>query len=521
MVKQKYGESVSDYIRRFRDVKNRCFSLTIAEKDLADLAFSGLFAHLKEKLDGQEFLGINQVLQKALIQENYAKEVKQYSRFKDGKNRDKEKHTVNTVDCSDEDLASDEDTDICVAGWVHTSKTKPFVCTALKPAPTKRGEMKYTFDVSKCDKIFDTLLQGKQIRLTEGHVIPSAEELGRKAYCKWHHSFSHATNDCNVFRRQIQSAINDGRLTIKDGGKMKLDSDPFPVNVIVFANKKMLIRSHQTESAEGKNVVVHDSVPPRMIKPKNPEVGVWKVNKGKKPVLKPRPRPTFKQLLEKYTSQKNTNAFSQFGGAKRPRSPPGHSYGDQGYWHGESYVQQPYFAMGPMHWGYPPPVYPQFPSWGCDPWAPYPAVPVTHFQQGWNAPVAIGGEHLYNQRGREARASDAIVINGGDNNLSKRKRLTVPARSNSLKNNMASNSIKSGSQRMWVPIRPRDDAGASVAHEGGEVGPSSVVVSRAVATLDESRAAGPLKIGDVVIEKPELAVAAIEELKTRGVGSSS
>lgn len=288
MVKQKYGESVSDYIRRFRDVKNRCFSLTIAKKDLADLAFSGLLAHLKEKLDGQEFLGINQVLQKALIQENRAKEVKQYSRFKDGKNRDKEKHAVNTVDCSDEDLASDEDTDICVAEWVHTSKTKPFVCTALKPAPTKRGEMKYTFDVSKCDKIFDTLLQGKQIRLTEGHVIPSAEELGRKAYCKWHHSFSHATNDCNVFRRQIQSAINDGRLTIKDGGKMKLDSDPFPVNVIVFANKKMLIRSHQTESAEGKNVVVHDSVPPRMIKPKNPEVGVWKVNKGKKPVLKPR-----------------------------------------------------------------------------------------------------------------------------------------------------------------------------------------------------------------------------------------
>jgi hypothetical protein len=29
------------------------------------------------------------------------------------------------------------------------------------------------------------------------------EELKRRAYCKWHNSFSHATNDCNVFRRQI------------------------------------------------------------------------------------------------------------------------------------------------------------------------------------------------------------------------------------------------------------------------------------------------------------------------------
>lgn len=47
------------------------------------------------------------MLQKALVKENLAKEVKQYGRFKDGKNRDKEKHTVNTVDYSDEDSASD------------------------------------------------------------------------------------------------------------------------------------------------------------------------------------------------------------------------------------------------------------------------------------------------------------------------------------------------------------------------------------------------------------------------------
>ena len=47
MVRQKYNEHVHDYIRRFRDIKNRCFSLTIAEKDLADIAFSGLLAHIK------------------------------------------------------------------------------------------------------------------------------------------------------------------------------------------------------------------------------------------------------------------------------------------------------------------------------------------------------------------------------------------------------------------------------------------------------------------------------------------
>lgn len=75
MVRQKYNEDVYDYIKRFTYIKNRCFSLTIAERDFANLAFSGLLAHIKHKLEGQEFLGINQVLLKALMQENRAKEI--------------------------------------------------------------------------------------------------------------------------------------------------------------------------------------------------------------------------------------------------------------------------------------------------------------------------------------------------------------------------------------------------------------------------------------------------------------
>ena len=59
--------------------------------------------------------------------------------------------------------------------------------------------MKFTFDVSKCDRIFDELLKHGNIRLS--HAIPSPEELKRHAYCKWYNSFSHATNDCIVFCR--------------------------------------------------------------------------------------------------------------------------------------------------------------------------------------------------------------------------------------------------------------------------------------------------------------------------------
>jgi hypothetical protein len=45
-VRQDCDKLVSDYIRRFRDTKNRCFNLMISERDMADLAFNGLHSYL-------------------------------------------------------------------------------------------------------------------------------------------------------------------------------------------------------------------------------------------------------------------------------------------------------------------------------------------------------------------------------------------------------------------------------------------------------------------------------------------
>jgi hypothetical protein len=89
-------------------------------------------------------------------------------------------------------------------------------CSFLKPGPRKKDEMKFMFDVSKCDKLFDVLLQNNVIRLKGGHVIPTAEQLAQKKYCKWYDSLSHTTNKCNYFHQQIQSALNDGHLTLGD-----------------------------------------------------------------------------------------------------------------------------------------------------------------------------------------------------------------------------------------------------------------------------------------------------------------
>jgi hypothetical protein len=75
-VKQNLHEGVAEYIKRFSDIRNRCYKLTISDRDLADLAFASLLDFHKEKLDGQEFLNVSQVLQKVLANESRAKEAR-------------------------------------------------------------------------------------------------------------------------------------------------------------------------------------------------------------------------------------------------------------------------------------------------------------------------------------------------------------------------------------------------------------------------------------------------------------
>jgi len=100
------------------------------------------------------------------------------------------------------------------------------------------------------------------------HTLPPLEELKRRAYCKLHNTFSHATNDCNVLRRQIQSAINEGRLVIPN---MQIDQNPFPVHMLELNNPKVLVRPSQAESTKGKNVVIGDERPKKKLTLKTPE----------------------------------------------------------------------------------------------------------------------------------------------------------------------------------------------------------------------------------------------------------
>ena len=58
-VKQRRDESISYYFKRFKEIKNWCFNLSISDKDLADVALNGLRSHFEEKLEGFEYYSIN------------------------------------------------------------------------------------------------------------------------------------------------------------------------------------------------------------------------------------------------------------------------------------------------------------------------------------------------------------------------------------------------------------------------------------------------------------------------------
>ena len=123
-VRQGRDESVSDFFIRFKNIKNRCFNLTISEKDLAEIALGGLCSHLKEKLEGLVYYCFNGLQLRAMSQE---------TKFKNSKAAYKP-HRSNThvVEC-DFDSSSDEDREVYTAEFVRQSAAKPSSCASLKP----------------------------------------------------------------------------------------------------------------------------------------------------------------------------------------------------------------------------------------------------------------------------------------------------------------------------------------------------------------------------------------------------
>ena len=76
-------------------------------------------------------------------------------KFKNSKDAYKTHHSNIHVVEYDSDSSSDEDKEIYTAEFVWPSVAKPCSCASLKPTQkSRKEEMKFTFDVSRCDRIF-------------------------------------------------------------------------------------------------------------------------------------------------------------------------------------------------------------------------------------------------------------------------------------------------------------------------------------------------------------------------------
>jgi hypothetical protein len=54
-LKQRNDETIAGFVQRFREVRNKCYSLNLGDKQLVELAFQGLLPTLMEKYASHDF----------------------------------------------------------------------------------------------------------------------------------------------------------------------------------------------------------------------------------------------------------------------------------------------------------------------------------------------------------------------------------------------------------------------------------------------------------------------------------
>ena len=105
---------MSKYIQRFREVKNRCYSSRITEKEVVDLAVLGLAKPIKDAAFQLEFTSLALLVQKNTAYEHYHPELYQ----------DKFKRHVNMAQAEESD-DSGEEQEVAVAKWTRGGKPCP------------------------------------------------------------------------------------------------------------------------------------------------------------------------------------------------------------------------------------------------------------------------------------------------------------------------------------------------------------------------------------------------------------
>jgi lactam utilization protein B len=107
-LKQRNDETIAGFVQRFREVRNKCYSLNLGDKQLAELAFQGLLPILREKYASHDFESLSQLVSR--MSQETAKSYEPKRNFQ---------KKVSYVDYSD---LEDEDNMIGLAEWVKGKK---------------------------------------------------------------------------------------------------------------------------------------------------------------------------------------------------------------------------------------------------------------------------------------------------------------------------------------------------------------------------------------------------------------
>ncbi|KAM1926742.1 hypothetical protein ACFX13_033877 [Malus domestica] len=231
---QASDESPMDYLTRFKSAKNWC-QVPLPEVEFVKLALNKLDVEYKKKFLGANFQDMYELTQHVeqydylLREEKISKSLSRGTIYKT--------LTINYAS------AEGEDSQYVSVDATETVIDKPYVCKALTQINSRDAKTRstteemakpskvYTFDITKAEVIFDQLLLAKIIKLRLGHNIPKAEEHKGKTYCKYHNSTKNTTNNCVIFRDDIQSWIDKGKLKFPKK-RMVVDVDPFPSTTI-------------------------------------------------------------------------------------------------------------------------------------------------------------------------------------------------------------------------------------------------------------------------------------------------
>lgn len=86
-----------------------------------------------------------------------------------------------------------------------------------------------TFDITKCDEIFDLLVTVGQIIVHPILKTPPLKLRKKIGFCKYHNFWGHKTPQCVLFRDLVQKNLKEGILQFTKKLKASIPVDVYPL----------------------------------------------------------------------------------------------------------------------------------------------------------------------------------------------------------------------------------------------------------------------------------------------------